>query len=92
MSFVRTRCVPVVSSLAAAVSDVGLNAADRPLDCEYYPRLRPMAFARTWASVGYASCLGDGAGIRMLGYSGRDYRLAPNPTVAGARYSTWQVT
>jgi len=85
MSFVRTRCVPVVSSLAAAISDVGLNAAGHPLDCEHYPHLRPMALARTWASVGYASCLGDGAGIRMRRNSCRNYRFAPNPTAARAR-------
>src|ERR1700732_1813426 len=78
MSFVCTRRIPMVSSLAAAISDVSLDAADHHLDCEHYPHIRPMALARTWASVGGASWLGDGAGIRMR----RDYRsnhpVAPN--------------
>ena len=59
MSFVCTRRIPMVSSLAAAISDVGLDAADHPLDREHYPGIRPMALARTWASVGGASWLGD---------------------------------
>ena len=67
ISFVRTRRIPMVSSLAAAISDVGLDAADHHLDCEHYPHIRPMALARTWASVGGASWLGHAAGIRMRG-------------------------
>ena len=84
ISFVRTRRIPMVSSLAAAISDVGLDAADHHLDREHYPHLRPMALARTWASVGGASWLGNAAGIRMRGNRCRDYRFAPEPHVARA--------
>ena len=52
ISFVRARRIPVVSSLAAAISDVGLDAADHHLDCEHYPDLRHVALARTWAIRG----------------------------------------
>ena len=69
-STVCTRRIPVVSSLAAAISDVGFDAADYHLDCEYYPRVHSMAFAHTRASVGSASWLGHAGGIRMRG-SGR---------------------
>ena len=44
----------LVVSAAAAISDVGLNAADRRLDSEHYPCVHPMAFAHTWASMGGA--------------------------------------
>ena len=84
IAFVRPRCIPMVSSLAAAISDVGLDAADHPLDCEHFPDLRYVALAHTWASVGVASGLGNAAGIRMCGDSCRNYRFAPDPTVAGA--------
>ena len=67
ISFVCTRRIPMVSSLAAAISDVGLDAADHHLDCEHYPHLRQVALAHTWASVGGASWLGNAAGIRMRG-------------------------
>jgi hypothetical protein len=84
MSFVCTRRIPMVSSLAATISDVGLDAADHHLDREHYPDIRPMAFARTWASVGGASWLGNAAGIRMRG-SSRDHDCtAP----AAPRYSS----
>jgi len=81
-SFVRPRSISVVPSVAAAIFDVGLDASDHYLDCEHYPRIRPMALARTGASVGGASRLGDGAGIRMRGDCRRDYFHAPDPTVA----------
>src|SRR5438105_8664852 len=55
ISFVRTRRIPMVSSLAAAISDVGLDAVDHPLDCEHFPHLRYVALAHPWASVGVAS-------------------------------------
>ena len=84
ISFVCPRRFPVVSSLAAAISDVGLDAADHRLDCEHYPDVRPMALARTWASVGGASWLGHAAGIRMRGNRSRDYRFAPDSAVAQA--------
>src|SRR2546427_10785682 len=81
-SFVCTRRIPMVSSLAAAISDVGLDAADHYLDCEYHPHIRPMALARTWASVGGASWMGHAAGIRMRGSGRCNSRFAPDPTVA----------
>ena len=68
----------MVSSLAAAISDVGLDAADHRLDCEHYPHLRYVALAHTWASVGAASWLGNAAGIRMRGDGCRNYRFAPD--------------
>jgi len=71
----------MVSSLAAAVSDVGLDAADHRLDCEHYPHLRYVALAHTWASVGAASWLGNAAGIRMRGNSCRNYRFAPDQPI-----------
>ena len=77
ISFVRTRRIPMVSSLAAAISDVGFDAADHHLDCEHYPDLRPMALAHTWASVGGASWLGNAAGIRMRGSGRCNNRFAP---------------
>src|SRR5580658_8843891 len=67
ISFVCTRRIPMVSSLAATVSDVGIDAADYHLDCQHFPRVRPMALAHTWASVGVASGLGHAPGIRMRG-------------------------
>jgi hypothetical protein len=71
----------MVSSLAAAISDVGLDAADHRLDCEHYPHLRYVALAHTWASVGAASWLGNAAGIRMRGNGCRNYRFAPDQPI-----------
>src|SRR5260370_28415642 len=73
----------MVSSLAAAISDVGLDAADHHLDCEHYPHIRPMALAHTWASVGGAPCLGDAAGIRMRGNGRCDDCIAPAHAAGG---------
>jgi len=81
ISFVCTRRIPMVSSLAAAISDVGLDAADHRLDCEHYPHLRYVALAHTWASVGAASWLGNAAGIRMRGNGCRNYRFAPDQPI-----------
>jgi len=67
ISSVRARRIPMVSSLAVAISDVALDVADHRLDCEHYPRIRHVALAHTWASVGGASGLGHAAGIRMRG-------------------------
>jgi hypothetical protein len=67
ISFVCPRRLPVVSSLAAAISYVGFDAADHHLDCEHYPHLLHVALAHTGASVGRASRLGNAAGIRMRG-------------------------
>jgi hypothetical protein len=64
-SFVRTRSIPVVSSLAAAVPDIRLDAADDPLDRQYYSHLLNVALARTRPSMGIASCVGHVGGIRM---------------------------
>ena len=79
ISFVRTRRIPMVSSLASAISDVGLDAADHHLDREHYPHLRSWHLRDTWASVGVASWLGNAAGIRMRGNCCRDYGFAPDP-------------
>lgn len=76
ISFVRPRRIPVVSSVAAAISDLGLDAADHHLDCEHHPDLRHVALAYTWTSVGIASWLGNAAGIWMRGNSCRNYRVA----------------
>src|SRR5437016_12989403 len=84
ISSVRTRRIPMVSSRAAAISDVGLDAADHRLECEHYPHIRPMALARTWASVGGATWLGNARGIRMRGNRCRDYRVAPDHAACGA--------
>jgi hypothetical protein len=70
----------MVSSLAAAISDVGLDAADHHLDCEHYPHLRHVALAHTWASVGGASWLGNAAGIRMRRDRRDDNGAAPDQT------------
>ena len=75
------RGIPVVSSLAAAISDVGLDGADHPLDCQHFPDLRHVAFAHTGASMGVASCLGHAAGIRVRGSGGCDSRFATEYTI-----------
>ena len=77
----RTGRIPLVSSLGAAISYVSLDAADHRLDCEHYPRLHQLALARTWASVGAASCLGYAAGIRMPGNSCCNYGFAPDQQI-----------
>src|ERR1700722_5407474 len=82
MPFVCAGSFPVVSSVAAAVSDIGRDTVDYYLDCEHWPHIRPMALAHTWTSLGGASWLGDAAGIRMPRGRCRDYRFAPDPTVA----------
>src|SRR6266852_7243944 len=81
ISFVCTRRIPMLSSLAAAISDVGLDAADHHLDCEHYPHLRHVALAHTWASVGSASWLGNAAGIWMCGNGRCNSRFAPDHTI-----------
>jgi hypothetical protein len=76
---------PMAASLlcapAAAISDVGLDAADHYLDCQHFPDLRYVALAHTWASVGVASWLGNAAGIRMRGRGRCDSRFAPDHTI-----------
>ena len=84
ISFVRTCRVPMVSTLAAAISDVGLDAADHRLDYEHYPHLRQLALAHTWTSVGAASWLGNAAGIWMRGNGRCNYRFAPDHTTGSA--------
>lgn len=59
ISFVRAGRIPMVSSLAAAISVVGLDIADHRMDCEHYPHLRHVALPDVWASVGGASWLGN---------------------------------
>ena len=80
ISCMRSRRIPMVSSLAAAISGIGLDAADHRLDCEHYPHLRHVALARTWASVGGASWLGNAAGIRMRRDRRDDNGVAPDQT------------
>jgi hypothetical protein len=67
--------------VAAAISYVGFDAADHPLDCEHYPHLPNVALAYTWASVGRASWLGNAAGIRMRSGGGGNSRFAPDHTI-----------
>jgi hypothetical protein len=81
ISFVRPGRIPLVSGLAAAISEIALDTAAHCLDCEHYPHLRHVALARTWASVGAASCLGNAAGIRMHGNSCRNYGSAPDQPI-----------
>ena len=81
ISFVRTRRIPMVSSLAAALSDVGLDAADHPLDCEHFPDLRQLALAHAWTSLGVASWLGNAAGIRMRSDSCRNDHTAQDAAI-----------
>jgi hypothetical protein len=77
----------MVSSLAAAILDVGLDAPDYRLDREHYPHIRPMALARTWAAVGAASWLGHAAGIRMRGGGCCHNRFPPARLVGSTSYS-----
>ena len=56
-SFVRSGGVPLVSSLAVAISDVGLNAVDHHLDGEHFPHVCSMALTYAWPSLGCASQL-----------------------------------
>ena len=79
MSFVCTRRIPMVSSLAAAISDVGLDAADRHLDSEHYPHLRGLAFAGTWTSL-VGSWLDNAARIWICNNGWRNYRIASGHT------------
>jgi hypothetical protein len=83
ISFVRTRRISMVSSLAAAISEIALDAADHCLDCQHFPHLRHVALAHTRAAVGAASCLGNAARIRMRGDSYRNYRFAANQPIRG---------
>src|SRR5262249_11092052 len=88
MSVLRTGRISVVSSLAAAISDVELDAADHRLDREHHPYVPYVALARTWASVGCASGLVNAGGIRMRRDRSRSYRFAPDPATAHTRCST----
>jgi hypothetical protein len=81
ISFVRTRRIPMVSFVAAAISEIAIDAAAHRLDCEHFPYLRHVALAHTWASVGTASCLGHAAGIRMLGNRCGNDRFAPDQPI-----------
>jgi hypothetical protein len=87
ISFVRTRSVPMVSSLAAAISEVGLNTADHHLDGQHFSHLRQLALANTWASLGTPSWLGNASRIRMLGYRGGGDCSASANAANETRYS-----
>jgi hypothetical protein len=73
----------MVSSLATAISEVGLDAADHTLDCEHYPHLRRLALAHPWASV-VGSCLASAAGIRIRGNGRCNYCVASAHVAGGA--------
>jgi hypothetical protein len=81
ISLVRARRIPLVSALAAAISDIGLDHGSHRLDGEHYPGICPVALARTWTSVGAASCLGNAAGIRLRRNRSRNYRFAPDQPI-----------
>ena len=67
ISPVRTRRIPLVFPVAAAISDVILDAADHPMDCEHHANLRYVALANTRASLGIAPWLGNAVGVWMSG-------------------------
>ena len=75
---------PLVPALAVAISDVALDTADYRLDSQHHPGLCSMALAHTWASLGNASGLGDGAGIRMRRNGQYNYVFSPNETSLSA--------
>ncbi len=79
----RTGRVSLVLALAAAVSAVGLDAADHHLDGEHSPYLLRLAFAHAWASV-VSSWLDYAAGIRIRGSDRCNHRVAPTHTTAAA--------
>jgi hypothetical protein len=81
ISLVRTGRFPMVSPLVPAISEIARDAADHRLDCEHLSDLRHVALARTWASVGAASWLGNAAGIRMRGNRCGNYRFAPDQPI-----------
>jgi hypothetical protein len=72
---VRTDRVPLVSSLAAAISEVGLDAADHHLDSEHYSHLRRLAFAHTGTPL-VGSWLDNAARIRICRNGRHNYRIA----------------
>ncbi len=76
-SSVRARRIPMVSSLAVAISEVALDAADDRLDCEHFPHLHHVALALTGASMGAASRLGHAGGIWMRGHRCRNRLVTP---------------
>lgn len=78
ISLVRARRFPMVSALAAAISDVAVHTGDLRLDCEHCPCLHHVALAHTWASVGGTSCLGDAHRIWIRGNRCRNRRFAPD--------------
>jgi hypothetical protein len=84
-SFVRTRGISMVSSVAAAISEIALDAADHGLDCEHYSHLRHVALAPTWATVGAASWLGNATGVRIAGNRCRNDRMAPDQPIGRRR-------
>jgi hypothetical protein len=84
ISLVRTCRIPLVSALATAISDVTLDAVDHRLDGQHNPHVRSMALARTWASMGSASRLGNAGGIRMRGNGLCRYRIPPDHTATSA--------
>jgi hypothetical protein len=65
----------MVSFLAIAISEVGLDTPDHHLDSEYYPHLHRLALAYPGTSV-VGSWLDVAAGIRSCGNGWSDYRNA----------------
>jgi hypothetical protein len=82
-SFVRSRGFPLVSPVAAAISNVVLDAADHSLDREHFCDICPVALARDRAFMGSTSWLGNVAGIWIPGNCGCDSLLASIPSSTG---------
>jgi hypothetical protein len=89
ISFVRARRIPMVSSVAAAISVFGLDSADHHLDCAYYPHLRDVALPHTWATVGRTPWLDNAAGIRMRSHCRGNNRFAADHPAASCTDTQW---
>ena len=93
MSFVRSRRFPLVSSLAAAISDVGLDAAAHRLDCEHYPACTSNGTCAHWGVRGGRFLVGSCCwntdawqGLAQLScFTGSDSRTPPLDRVASAK-------
>ena len=79
----RTGCLSVVPSLAAAVRAVGLDGADHHLDSEHSPYVLHLAFAHAWSSVA-GSRLDYAAGVRSRGNGRCNHPVAPNHSTGSA--------
>ena len=86
-AFVRPRRIPLVSALAAAISDVALESADDRVEREYYPHLCNVAPPHAGSSLGSASWLGDAGGVRVYGNCRCHDCMAPLHAVGRSCYS-----